>query len=731
MVSKQIVSFEEFMEQVRSYITVPEDLKRIEEAYEEAKTLHQNQKRKSGEPYINHVLWVAFFLSELETSPNTIIAGLLHDVIEDCEVSKEDLAKQYGEDVANLVEGVTKVKRLEQNVSEQLAETHRKIYISMAKDIRVIVIKLADRLHNMRTLDYMSPEKQKRIAKETLNVYAPIAHRLGINDIKTELEDLSLSYLCPDEYLEITQMIESSKLKREEAVDLMIEAIGHLMKLENIPCKITGRAKSIYSIYKKVFEKHRPFSEIYDLYAIRVITETKLNCYEVLGIIHDHYRPIPGRFKDYIAMPKPNMYQSLHTAVVGELGNIFEVQIRTFEMDAVAERGIAAHFKYKEGKSLSPKQEQKQIEDKLQWFREFVSVSGEQTDTSDSKEFFETLKHDIFDANVYVLTPAGKIVELPSGSTPVDFAYRIHTEVGNSTVGAIVNGVMVPLSTQLHTGDVVEMKTSKKHQEPSEDWLKFVKTANAKSKIRSSVQKRLNENREERIEAGRHLLKEEINKRGLDEKLYLSAKPYDTYFGVLTVKDFDGLLFSIGSKALTVHHIFEVIQIERKPVSEIDKIIDRKATNAQMHPDGINVEGLSGLKVSLSKCCSPIPGDDIIGYISKGEGVKVHRVDCPNVNSEASLKRLISVSWDKRALMNHQFECEVMILADDRPMLLSDIASTLGQMKISIRNLDVKVKDASAMFHLTVMINNAESIKLMTANLMKVSNIYEVKRVIN
>ncbi len=731
MVNKQNVSFEEFMQQVKTYITVEDDIKRIQHAYDYSYRLHEHQKRKSGEPYINHVLWVAYFLAELETSPNTIIAGLLHDVVEDTHITIEDIAADFGEDVATLVEGVTKVKKLEQNLSDQIAETHRKIYISMAKDIRVIVIKLADRLHNMRTLDYMSPEKQKRIAKETLNVYAPIAHRLGINDIKTELEDLSLSYLCPEQYLEITQLIESSKQKREEAVDLMIEAIRHLMAIESVPCKITGRAKSIYSIYKKVYEKHRPFHEIYDLYAIRVITETKLNCYEALGIIHDHYRPIPGRFKDYIAMPKPNMYQSLHTAVVGELGNIFEVQIRTYDMDAVAERGIAAHFKYKEGTSLSPKQEQKKIEDKLQWFREFVSVSGEQTESSDSKEFFDTLKHDIFEANVYVLTPAGKIVELPSGSTPVDFAYRIHTEVGNSSVGAIVNGSMVPLSTKLKTGDVVEMKTSKKHQEPSEDWLKFVKTANAKSKIRQAVQKRLNENREERIEHGKHLLKEEINKRGLDEKLYMTPKPYDTYFGALTVKDFDGLLFAIGSKALTVHHVFEVIQIERKQVSELEKVLEKKTVVAPMHPDGISVEGLSGLKVSLSKCCSPIPGDDIIGYVSKGEGVKVHRVDCPNVAREEHKKRLITVNWDDRALLNQQFECEVLILADDRPMLLSDIASTLAQMKISIKNLDVKVKDASAMFRLTVLINHADSIKLMTANLMKVSNIYEVSRVMN
>ena len=472
---------EDLYEQINTYIKNEESIALIDKAYNYAYDKHKDQKRRSGEPYFVHCLNVAYELAKLKTDPDTISAGLLHDVIEDCNVSKEEFIEEFGKEIYEMVEAVTKISNLKfTDEKEYQAVNHRKILIAMAKDVRVILVKLVDRLHNMRTLQYLPPEKQKRIARETLDVYAPIAHRLGIAEIKNELEDLSFYYLDNEKYHEIAKLVESKKSERDQQIDLMIEDISIVLKMHNIPFRIFGRSKHLYSINKKMVTKNKRFDEILDLLAIRIVTETETNCYEILGYIHAVYRPIPGRLKDYIAMPKMNMYQSLHTTIVGPDGRIYEVQIRTEEMDDIAERGIAAHWSYKEGKTRS----QKKLIEELNWLKAF-----EENTDADAKEYMNDITHDIFNANIYCMTPRGRIIDLAAGATPIDFAYRIHTEVGNQTVGALVNGILVPLNTPLKTGDVVELRTNK-NSSPSEDWLKIVKTNHARNKIKAYFQKK-------------------------------------------------------------------------------------------------------------------------------------------------------------------------------------------------------------------------------------------------
>ena len=472
-------SYQDVKEEFSRYITKKEDIERIDRAYQYAFNQHIHQVRHSGEPYIIHAIEVCYILATLNAGPSTLVAGFLHDTVEDTDTTLDDIKNLFGEDIATLVDGVTKIQELSRRSrdSDLVAEGHRKIFIAMARDIRVIIIKLADRLHNMRTLNYVRREKQKRIAKETLEVYAPIAHRLGIHRVKAELEDLSLYYLERERYEEIENLLDERTINRKEAMVHLQKKIADMLISTKIPFTISSRIKEIYSIYKKMYNKGRKFDEIYDIMAMRIITETELNCYEILGYIHSIYVPVPGRFKDYIAMPKPNMYQSLHTTILTQDGNIFEIQIRTKKMDEIAEGGVAAHWRYKEGKKYDAKTEQKEIEEKLHWFREFVSMSDNESDSA--KEYMQSLTHDIFDANVYVFTPKGKVIELPEGSTPLDFAYKIHSGVGDSAVGAKVNNSLVPLSTKLKTGDVVEIRTSSTSKGPNEDWLNLVKTSNA------------------------------------------------------------------------------------------------------------------------------------------------------------------------------------------------------------------------------------------------------------
>ncbi|WP_308697982.1 bifunctional (p)ppGpp synthetase/guanosine-3',5'-bis(diphosphate) 3'-pyrophosphohydrolase [uncultured Thomasclavelia sp.] len=731
------VTIDDVLEVCGKYITNQDSIALINRAYDYIMEKHAGQKRKSGEPYTNHLIWVAYILATLQTGPATITAGLLHDVMEDCGVSHEEMVDQFGEEITSLVEGVTKIGKMPfKDEADVYAENHRKIYIAMAKDIRVILIKFADRLHNMRTLQYMPPKKQKKISRETLEVYTPIAHRLGINDIKTELEDLSLYYLDPIAYNEISKLLATKQEERKESVAKMMASVEKMLKENNYQYRILGRAKSIYSIYKKMFVKKKRFDELYDLYALRIITKDKMDCYSILGLIHDQYRPIPGRFKDYIAMPKPNMYQSLHTSVIGEDGNTFEIQIRTEEMDELAELGIAAHWRYKENRGYSSKREQQEIGEKLQWLREFISLSDDIKD-GDAKEYYDSLKHDIFEANVYVLTPQGKIVELPNGATPIDFAYRIHTEVGHKAVGALVNNVMVPIDTKLKTGDVVEIKTNKQSPGPSEDWLKFVRTAGARNKIRQFIAKREAETKKDVIEDGRKILRDEIRKRGLDEKKYMDSDTYKTFLGSFGARSFDDILYFIGKKSLPVMNVLDRVAPKKSGFFDsISKMLQRNnQANERMqsarNSSGVVVKGIDGLKIQLSKCCNPIPGDDIIGFVSQGQGIKVHRKDCPNIQQPDIQARLIDVYWDFASITTMRFQADLEIVGLDRPNLLNDVVTALGQMKINILKINADIVDMKAIIKLKISVEDASRLQQAIDNIDRIQGIYEIKRIIH
>ncbi len=729
------MSFDDVLELATTYITKSEDLALIKKAYTFIMEKHEGQYRKSGEPYTIHLIWVAYLLASLQTGPMTIAAGFLHDVMEDCDVSREEMIENFGEEITSLVEAVTKISNIKViDEADIYAENHRKIYIAMSKDIRVIIIKLCDRLHNMRTLQYMPEYKQKRISRETLEVYAPIAHRLGLNDIRVELEDLSLYYLDNDAYMEISALLDQKQNERKEAVDSMMRQVKDLLDENHIKYRILGRAKHIYSIYKKMIVKNKHFDELYDLNALRIITENdSMKCYEVLGIIHEHYPPLPGRFKDYIAMPKPNMYQSLHTAIIGEMGQIFEIQIRTEEMDEVADRGIAAHWRYKENTGYSSKKEQKEIGEKLQWLREFISLSDDIKD-GDAMEYYNSLRKDIFEANVYVYTPQGDVIELPNGATPIDFAYRIHTEVGHHTVGAVVNNVMVPLDTQLKTGDVCEIKTNKNSQGPSEDWLKIVHTTKARNKIRTFFQQKENETKRSSIELGRKLLREEVKKRNLDEKTYMEADTYKSILNAFGVTNFDDLLYNIGRKATTAYAVLDKA-VPRKAgfLEGLTKILQKNESQqekARSTPTGVVCNGLTGVKIQLSRCCSPIPGDDIVGFVSKGQGIKVHRRDCPNINSTELQKRLVEVYWDYASLVDRKYDVDVQMEAIDRTNLLSDIFYSFSHSKVIILNMHADSIDSLAKISIKMTINDAHQLEVAFANVKKISGVYEIRRVI-
>ncbi len=735
--AKDQVTIEDVLELAGQYIKNPDSIQMIKNAYEYVMVKHAGQKRRSGEPYTIHLIWVAYILATLQTGPVTITAGLLHDVMEDCEVPHDEMVERFGEEITSLVEGVTKISKMPfKDQSDFYAENHRKIYIAMAKDIRVILIKLADRLHNMRTLKYMPPEKQKRIATETLEVYSPIAHRLGINDIRIELEDLSLMYTEPQAYQDIAALLERKRAERKAAVDKMMEEIRQLLEQSHMPFRILGRAKHIYSIYKKMVIKGKRFDELYDLNALRIITQTKLQCYEILGIIHDHYRPLPGRFKDYIAMPKPNMYQSLHTAVIGVDGLIFEIQIRTEEMDQIAERGVAAHWRYKENKGYSSRNEQKEIGEKLQWLRDFISLSDDIQNT-DAKEYYNAINRDIFEANVYVLSPKGKIIELPNGATPIDFAYRIHTEVGHHMTGAFVNNIMVPIDTRLKTGDLVEIKTSNNSPGPSEDWLKIVRTAGARNKIRQFLAKKEEENKKIQIDEGRKLLRDEIRRRhDLDEKVYLEAKTYDSVVASFGANNFDDLLYLIGRKNITAAAVLEkVIPNKKSFFDNLNKIMQKNndaiERQRKSSSSGVAVQGIRGMRIQLSKCCNPIPGDEIVGFVSQGQGIKVHRKDCPNVQSDEAKKRLIEVYWDWPSLQSKHYEVDLQIRGYDRPNLLTDVITVLGSMKINILKIHGDATDGKAKIDLKISVENAGQLDQAKANLLKVQGLYEIDRLIH
>lgn len=729
-IKNTIYTFEDVKNVYSKYIHNPEELDKIYQAYLFASEKHKNQVRKSGDPYFVHLLGVARILSELNTGPTTIIAGLLHDTIEDTDTTEEEITEKFGKEVCYLVQGVTKVTRLSDyhNVDFE-AESHRKIFIAMAKDIRVIIIKLADRLHNMRTLQFQPPEKQKKIAKETRDVYAPIAHRLGLSQVKTELEDLSLFYLEREKFEEIENLLSRQSTNMKNAIDVLKNKIVEILTPTNILFEITSRVKSIYSIYKKMYVKGKAFDDIYDIMALRIITETEMNCYELLGYIHANFKPIPGRFKDYIAMPKPNMYQSLHTTIVTGDGHTFEIQIRTKKMDEIAEEGVAAHWRYKENKKYDAKTEQQEIEEQLHWFRDFVSVTNEIQD-GNAKEYVEALQHDIFDANVYVFTPKGKVVTLPNGSTPIDFAYKIHTDVGNTLAGAKVNNQMVPISRVLQTGDVVEIITNK-NATPNSEWLNMATSSIAKSHIRKFLMKQNSDFiRQDNIQKGRNSLAVSFRERKIKANIdkIMTKKLFEHF----NVENADELYLLLNSKTIMPLNIIEYLGLERSQEETLDDLknnVNKRNVNRNIQ-DAVTLENGDRSLISLASCCTPIPGDDIIGYITKGNGIKVHRVSCPNVCQEHN--RLIPVIWNSNA-EKKDYPVDISIECYDRNNLLIDVLNCFSQIKVQVYKVNAKyhASNNTTTISVTVMVKDVAYLNTLTQQLLNINSVYDIRRVIH
>ena len=729
-IKNTIYTFEDVKNVYSKYIHNPEELDKIYQAYLFASEKHKNQVRKSGDPYIVHLLGVARILSELNTGPTTIIAGLLHDTIEDTDTTEEEITEKFGKEVCYLVQGVTKVTRLSDyhNVDFE-AESHRKIFIAMAKDIRVIIIKLADRLHNMRTLQFQPPEKQKKIAKETPDDYAPIAHRLGLSQVKTELEDLSLFYLEREKFEEIENLLSRQSTNMKNAIDVLKNKIVEILTPTNILFEITSRVKSIYSIYKKMYVKGKAFDDIYDIMALRIITETEMNCYELLGYIHANFKPIPGRFKDYIAMPKPNMYQSLHTTIVTGDGHTFEIQIRTKKMDEIAEEGVAAHWRYKENKKYDAKTEQQEIEEQLHWFRDFVSVTNEIQD-GNAKEYVEALQHDIFDANVYVFTPKGKVVTLPNGSTPIDFAYKIHTDVGNTLAGAKVNNQMVPISRVLQTGDVVEIITNK-NATPNSEWLNMATSSIAKSHIRKFLMTQNSDFiRQDNIQKGRNSLAVSFRERKIKANIdkIMTKKLFEHF----NVENADELYLLLNSKTIMPLNIIEYLGLERSQEETLDDLknnVNKRNVNRNIQ-DAVTLENGDRSLISLASCCTPIPGDDIIGYITKGNGIKVHRVSCPNVCQEHN--RLIPVIWNPNA-EKKDYPVDISIECYDRNNLLIDVLNCFSQIKVQVYKVNAKyhASNNTTTISVTVMVKDVAYLNTLTQQLLNINSVYDIRRVIH
>ena len=711
------------------YISSEEDRRRIKEAYDFIMFKHNGQFRKSGEPYYHHLIEVAYILASLQCGPNTIIAGLLHDVVEDTDVTVEDIKKKWGEEVSKIVDALTKIQRLKLSkiTSEEFeAEDHRKIFLGMAKDIRVILIKLADRLHNLRTLAALSSERQHAIAKETIEVFVPIAERLGLDIIKSEMEDLCIAYLEPEKYKEIKRLLSKKTKILQKSLDGLKKRIADALFQKNIPFEISSRVKSINSIYRKMYVKGHPFEEIYDILALRIITKTEIQCYEILGIIHQMYKPVPGRFKDYIAMPKPNMYQSLHTTVVGGDGNFYEVQIRTEEMDSVAETGIAAHWAYKEG-GYNSQAEQKEIENKLHWFREFVTLTSE-SENENASTYMDNLNRDIFESSVFVFTPKGKVIELPNGSTPVDFAYRIHTKVGDQCVGALVNGVMVPLNTVLKTGDMVEIKTSKTSPGPSERWLDFVVSTSAKSAIKKFIAKKNAELlREDRIQRGRQSCIDAFHERGVNEEEMLKMLESDKVLDNYGVKDLDELFIAVSGRKPTANAIVEFLKLKR-PIDISLNLAKRRNVKSDDCP--VYCKGAGKVAIALANCCTPIPGDLIVGYITRGKGISVHRRTCPNVINEK--ERLLEVFW-RDDIEFATYPVDIIIEASDRNNLLMEIMGIFNNAKVGVNNLHARsnAQNLSATISATIMVSDAKRLHDIFVLLRGITGVYRVDRVIH
>ena len=708
-----MITIEKLIDKIKS-VNPDANTELVEKAYEYAREMHGDQKRESGEPYISHPLEVAYILADMQLDSEAIAAGLLHDVIEDTKSDYSEVAARFGDNVAMLVEGVTKLDKIQfTNKEEQQIESLRKMFLAMAKDIRVILIKLADRLHNMRTLKNVSPEKQRLKARETLEVYAPLAHRLGISTIKSELEDLALRHLDSVAYYEIAESIKKKKSEREQYIsDIIIEF------------QISGRAKSIYSIFRKMYAQNKSIDEIYDLFAVRVIVNTINECYAVLGMVHELYMPMPGRFKDYIAMPKPNMYQSLHTTVIGPEGQPCEIQIRTFEMHQTAEKGIAAHWKYKEGITGN---RETATDSKLAWIRQLLEI---QKDLDNAEEFMRSLKIDLFADEVFVFTPRGDVINLPAGATPIDFAFAIHSAVGNKMMGAKVNSKIVPLDYKLQTGDIVEVLTSSSVHGPSRDWLNICKTSQARSKINHWFKK---ERRTENIEAGKEMIEHEAKRLSLNMTSLFKKEYLDQALKRYGFASADDMYAAVGYGTMPAHKFISRLREYNKELQS-----EKPAATAEITPpkkpqpgSTIEVEGIDNCLVRVSRCCTPLPGDDIIGFITKGRGVSVHRRDCINVREDKltddEKARIINCHWVDEAA--GKYMCDLQVMSTNRPGIIADVSMALNDYKLSISALNMRItKKNLAVIDVTIEVGDASQLSNIIKRLYTIPGVYNVLR---
>ena len=706
------------------------DSKLIKKAYDFAISHHGDQRRKSGELYIIHPLNVAYILSTLELDDESICAALLHDVVEDTSATNEDLIENFGQAIADMVAGVTKLGTLRYSTEEETqVENYRKMFLAMGKDIRVILIKLADRLHNMRTLKYLSRDRQIANAKETLDILAPLANRLGIYSLKWELEDLGFKYLYPEEYRDIVTGLDRKRDERLKFLEVIKLDIEKELKTQKIQAEVTGRAKHLYSIYRKMKRDNKTLDQIYDLFALRILVHNVKDCYAALGVVHEMYTPMPGRFKDYIAVPKNNMYQSIHTTLLGQKGVPFEVQIRTFDMHRVAEFGIAAHWAYKEASNKGTKQVVTVKDDKLAWLRETIEW---QKNTENPDEFLNVLKTELFEDEVYIFTPKGKIIVLPKDATPIDFAYNIHAEIGNKMVGCKINTKMMPITTKLRNGDIVEILTSDQSKGPSRDWLKFVKSSSARTKINQWFKKA---QRSENIEKGKETIEKEIKKIGIKQSDLLKPEWVKKVIERYNYNTVDDMYAGVGFGAIGANKIIARLLEEYNKEHEeedfedkIEELSKSKPTKTKPSPSGIIVKGIDNCLVKLSKCCNPLPGDNIVGYITKGRGVSVHRADCVNtkelLNDE---ERLIDVSWYEET--KEAYNVELEIFANDRSGLLKDIIKQIENAKAKLIGISSKVnKEKIAITEITVEIKNKEELNKLKAAINKIESVYEVKR---
>ena len=715
------------------------DISMIEKAYRIAKEAHKDQVRKSGEPYIIHPLWVGIILADLEMDKETIVAGMLHDAVEDTAMTLDDITKEFGEEVALLVDGVTKLGQLSysQDKLEVQAENLRKMFLAMAKDIRVIIIKLADRLHNMRTLEFMTPAKQQEKARETMDIYAPIAQRLGISKIKTELDDLSLKYWKPDVYYQLVKDLNERKTEREEFVQQIVAEVSKHMKNAHIKAKVYGRVKHFFSIYKKMVNQNKTLDQVYDLFAVRIIVDSVKDCYAALGVIHEMYTPIPGRFKDYIAMPKPNMYQSLHTTLMGPSGQPFEIQIRTEEMHKTAEYGIAAHWKYKEGSDAAKSMASQEA--KLNWLRQILEW---QRDMSDNREFLSLLKGDLdlFAEDVYCFTPNGDVKNLPNGSTPVDFAYAIHSAVGNKMVGARVNGKLVNIDYKIQNGDRIEILTSQNSKGPSRDWLNIVKSTQAKNKINQWFKKQF---KEENIVRGKELITSYCRSKNIELLNILKPKYQQIVQKKYGFRDWDAVLAAIGHGGLkegqVVNRLQEEYEKEHKKEITDETILEKisEANRQKVHiarsKSGIVVKGINDMAVRFSKCCNPVPGDEIVGFVTRGRGMSIHRTDCVNMLhlSEAERERLIDAEWEDTSDTEGggQYLAELKMYADDRRGLLMDVTKVFTEEKIDVKSVNIRTsKKGTATLDMGFIVQGREQLEVVIKKLRQIESVIDIER---